>query len=138
MANYTPLGANRKWPGMPSTTSELLKSKTSEEVFRNGSMIPEPENFVGKNFFLIIFSNFTDSFFKDTNGEIVVKAAVTGACRKCGFIGHLAFQCRNFIKLDSNRPQQIDISSTSSEEEYETPLTSKKGCDSESFLHIHI
>lgn len=28
--------------------------------------------------------------------------ATRGACRKCGQVGHLSFQCRNFIKLEAN------------------------------------
>merc|ERR1712224_1050897 len=29
------------------------------------------------------------------------ETAVAGACRKCGFAGHLAFQCRNTIKAQT-------------------------------------
>jgi len=49
--------------------------------------------------------------------------ASRGACRKCGYVGHLAFQCRNFIKIkSSNQDIVLDVSSTSSESEGETPL----------------
>lgn len=46
------------------------------------------------------------------------------ACKKCGYSGHLTFQCRNFIKIDPNKDIVLDVSSTSSEpeEEYVTPL----------------
>lgn len=46
------------------------------------------------------------------------------ACKKCGYSGHLTFQCRNFIKIDPNKDIMLDVSSTSSEseEEYVTPL----------------
>ncbi|OWR44484.1 hypothetical protein KGM_204529 [Danaus plexippus plexippus] len=48
------------------------------------------------------------------------------ACKKCGYAGHLTFQCRNFIKVDPNKEIVLDVSSTSSdtEEEYATPLQS--------------
>ncbi|XP_050419964.1 protein SREK1IP1-like [Adelges cooleyi] len=46
------------------------------------------------------------------------------ACKKCGYSGHLTFQCRNFIKIDPNKDIVLDVSSTSSEsdEPYVTPL----------------
>ncbi|CAB3229668.1 unnamed protein product [Arctia plantaginis] len=52
------------------------------------------------------------------------KEASRSACKKCGYAGHLTFQCRNFIKVDPNKEIVLDISSTSSdsEEEYATPL----------------
>lgn len=48
------------------------------------------------------------------------------ACKKCGYAGHLTFQCRNFIKVDPNKDIVLDVSSTSSESEDDklTPLTS--------------
>lgn len=49
------------------------------------------------------------------------------ACKKCGYPGHLTFQCRNFIKMDPNKEIMLDVSSTSSDSEtdvlYPTPLT---------------
>lgn len=53
------------------------------------------------------------------------KETVRPACKKCGYAGHLTFQCRNFIKVDPNKEIVLDVSSTSSdsEEEYLTPLT---------------
>jgi hypothetical protein len=63
----------------------------------------------------------------DTRGIAVIKPLVTGACRKCGFAGHLPYQCRNFIQVKPNQEAMLDISSTSSSDEYETPLTEKKG-----------
>lgn len=46
------------------------------------------------------------------------------ACKKCGYAGHLTFQCRNFIKVDPSKELVLDVSSTSSdsEDEYVTPL----------------
>lgn len=49
--------------------------------------------------------------------------AARGACRKCGYVGHLTFQCRNFIKLKPQQDFVLDVSSTSSESsDDETPL----------------
>jgi hypothetical protein len=47
------------------------------------------------------------------------------ACKKCGYAGHLTFQCRNFIKVDPSKELVLDVSSTSSDSEdnYVTPLT---------------
>ncbi|CAH1640683.1 unnamed protein product [Spodoptera littoralis] len=52
------------------------------------------------------------------------KETARAACKKCGYAGHLTFQCRNFIKVDPNKEIVLDVSSTSSdsEEEYATPL----------------
>jgi len=39
-------------------------------------------------------------------------SSVKGACKRCGGVGHLTFQCRNFVKV-----QQVveEVSSTSSD-----------------------
>ncbi|KAK6051213.1 hypothetical protein COOONC_11282 [Cooperia oncophora] len=60
--------------------------------------------------------------FVDVSGLAKVRQIVTGACRKCGYPGHLPFQCRNFIQLKPGQSTVIDVSSTSSESETETPL----------------
>ncbi|KRT86533.1 hypothetical protein AMK59_95 [Oryctes borbonicus] len=54
-----------------------------------------------------------------------MKESARPACKKCGYAGHLTFQCRNFIKVDPNKEILLDISSTSSEsdQDYLTPLT---------------
>ncbi|CAG5055163.1 unnamed protein product [Parnassius apollo] len=54
------------------------------------------------------------------------KETTRAACKKCGYAGHLTFQCRNFIKVDPNKEIVLDVSSTSSdsEDEYATPLQS--------------
>lgn len=53
------------------------------------------------------------------------KESARPACKKCGYTGHLTYQCRNFIKVDPNKDIVLDVSSTSSESEqdYLTPLT---------------
>lgn len=50
---------------------------------------------------------------------------VRPACKKCGYPGHLTYQCRNFIKVDPNKEIVLDVSSTSSDsdQDYLTPLT---------------
>ncbi|GBO99260.1 Protein SREK1IP1 [Eumeta japonica] len=52
------------------------------------------------------------------------KDSSRAACKKCGYAGHLTYQCRNFIKIDPNKEIVLDVSSTSSdsENEYLTPL----------------
>ncbi|KAF7623628.1 hypothetical protein Mgra_00010081 [Meloidogyne graminicola] len=96
-ANFTPLGQPRKWP------------KNDEEGQQSISGLPSvPGEHIG------------------IQGEILARAQLaTGACTKCGYVGHLPFQCRNFIQIKPNQKTEIDISSTSSEE-YTTPLTSKE------------
>ncbi|KAE9416627.1 hypothetical protein Angca_009715, partial [Angiostrongylus cantonensis] len=69
----------------------------------------------------VSFSNDEDAFV-DVSGLAKVRQAVTGACRKCGYPGHLPFQCRNCIQLKPGQSTVIDISSTSSESDGETPL----------------
>lgn len=56
-------------------------------------------------------------------GGIRIQKTTTGACRKCGYPGHLQFECYNFLR--PNGGGCADISSTSSESDYETPLTAK-------------
>lgn len=53
------------------------------------------------------------------------KETVRPACKKCGYAGHLTYQCRNFLKIDPNKAIVLDVSSTSSdtEDDYTTPLT---------------
>ncbi|XP_046400997.1 protein SREK1IP1-like [Ischnura elegans] len=53
------------------------------------------------------------------------KETIRPACKKCGYAGHLTYQCRNFIKVDPNKDIVLDVSSTSTDsaEEYLTPLT---------------
>ncbi|XP_063870406.1 protein SREK1IP1-like [Scylla paramamosain] len=49
---------------------------------------------------------------------------VRAACKKCGYPGHLTYQCRNFVKVDPKKDVVLDVSSTSSEEsDHDTPLT---------------
>ncbi|XP_073828276.1 uncharacterized protein [Musca autumnalis] len=53
------------------------------------------------------------------------KESARAACKKCGYAGHLTFQCRNFLKVDPNKEILLDVESTSSDSELEylTPLT---------------
>ncbi|CAC5412960.1 unnamed protein product [Mytilus coruscus] len=48
------------------------------------------------------------------------------ACKKCGYAGHLTFQCRNFVKADPGKDIVLDVSSTSSdtsEDDFISPLS---------------
>ncbi|KAL3082869.1 hypothetical protein niasHS_010671 [Heterodera schachtii] len=102
-ANFTPLGPARKWP---ITGEEQQADQTTSTQYQRNDMI-------GREIGI--------------QGEVLARAPlVTGACRKCGFVGHLPFQCRNFIQLKPNQKLDIDVSSTSSEE-YTTPLTDREG-----------
>lgn len=53
------------------------------------------------------------------------ESSTRAACKKCGYAGHLTYQCRNFVKVDPNKEIVLDVSSTSSEsdQDYLTPLT---------------
>ncbi|KAF0691716.1 Aste57867_17128 [Aphanomyces stellatus] len=42
-----------------------------------------------------------------------------GACKKCGMMGHLTFQCRNFALVEDKKSDDDDSSSSSSESEAE-------------------
>ncbi|XP_055330944.1 protein SREK1IP1-like [Paramacrobiotus metropolitanus] len=58
---------------------------------------------------------------KLTSSDVQFKAG----CKKCGFPGHLTYQCRNFIKSNPASDVIMDVSSTtslSSEEEFVSPL----------------
>ncbi|KAI5638377.1 zinc knuckle domain-containing protein [Phthorimaea operculella] len=76
-------------------------------------------------------SNYTDLVSK------IGKETSRAACKKCGYAGHLTFQCRNFIKVDPNKEIVLDVSSTSSdsEEEYATPLQSLREAELKQKLH---
>ena len=43
-------------------------------------------------------------------------------CKKCGYTGHFTFECRNFVKLDPEKEVALDVSSTSSDTDSDTPL----------------
>ena len=50
--------------------------------------------------------------------------ATRPACKKCGYPGHLTFQCRNFLSANAMTGVVLDVSSTSSEDDdTTTPLT---------------
>eukprot|EP00607_Mallomonas_marina_P008509 CAMPEP_0182417204 /NCGR_PEP_ID=MMETSP1167-20130531/1631_1 /TAXON_ID=2988 /ORGANISM="Mallomonas Sp, Strain CCMP3275" /LENGTH=119 /DNA_ID=CAMNT_0024590595 /DNA_START=109 /DNA_END=469 /DNA_ORIENTATION=+ len=50
-------------------------------------------------------------------------ADTRGACKKCGMVGHLTFQCRNAAKVES---EDDDSDTSSSESENETNNMKKK------------
>nr|VZI03639.1 unnamed protein product [Spirometra erinaceieuropaei] len=43
-------------------------------------------------------------------------------CKKCGFTGHLTFQCRNYLRADAAGDVVLDVESTSSESEVDEVL----------------
>merc|ERR1712071_588158 len=61
-----------------------------------------------------------------TSGTVVGLGgeATRPACKKCGYPGHLTFQCRNFLSANAMTGVVLDVSSTSSEDDdTTTPLT---------------
>merc|ERR1739842_198688 len=71
------------------------------------------------------------SAFPQTSSGIVKSAEIKSGCKKCGYPGHLTFQCRNFIQLDPVKDVVLDVSSTSSDSDnnYITPLTSLRAAE---------
>jgi hypothetical protein len=72
------------------------------------------------------------SAFPQTSSGIVKSAEIKSGCKKCGYPGHLTFQCRNFIQLDPVKDVVLDVSSTSSEsdgDDYSTPLTTLRAAE---------
>ncbi|XP_063278098.1 protein SREK1IP1 [Prinia subflava] len=50
------------------------------------------------------------------------KDNIRAGCKKCGYPGHLTFECRNFLRVDPQRDIVLDVSSTSSEDSEEEEL----------------
>ncbi|XP_059581128.1 protein SREK1IP1 isoform X4 [Alligator mississippiensis] len=50
------------------------------------------------------------------------KDNIRAGCKKCGYPGHLTFECRNFLRVDPKRDIVLDVSSTSSEDSEEEEL----------------
>lgn len=68
--------------------------------------------------------------------RVVGKDTNRAACTKCGYAGHLTYQCRNFLKIDPNKDIVLDVSSTSSEsDDLTTPLTSLHAAEIAQKLH---
>ncbi|KAJ8401864.1 hypothetical protein AAFF_G00374450 [Aldrovandia affinis] len=57
------------------------------------------------------------------------KDNIRAGCKKCGYPGHLTFECRNFVRVDPRKDIVLDVSSTSSEEseeeEQDVPVNEK-------------
>uniref|UniRef100_H3A414 Protein SREK1IP1 n=1 Tax=Latimeria chalumnae TaxID=7897 RepID=H3A414_LATCH len=47
------------------------------------------------------------------------KDNIRAGCKRCGYPGHLTFECRNFLRVDPKRDIVLDVSSTSSEDSEE-------------------
>jgi len=72
------------------------------------------------------------SAFPQSSSGIVKSVDKKSGCKKCGYPGHLTFQCRNFIQLDPVKDVVLDVSSTSSEsdgDDYSTPLTTLRAAE---------
>ncbi|CAD5223919.1 unnamed protein product [Bursaphelenchus okinawaensis] len=63
-------------------------------------------------------STLNPSTFVDAMGRPITQAAVSGACSKCGFAGHLPYQCRNLlpVEVDGVNKRAVDNASPSSSE----------------------
>ncbi|KAF4518445.1 hypothetical protein B566_EDAN002099 [Ephemera danica] len=64
--------------------------------------------------------------------------AVRPTCKKCGYAGHLTYQCRNFMKVDPNKELVLDVSSTSSDsdtQDFTTPVTELRSREVSSTKH---
>jgi len=58
-------------------------------------------------------------------------------CRKCGYPGHLTYECRNGVKTgENNYSMVLDVSSTSSEDEDQKLLKELKGNNLQDFSDI--
>jgi hypothetical protein len=102
-ANYEPLGSNRKvFGGLPASSQPQPLQNT---------------NFVGK--FFGSFQNLPPNL--DAMGKPIQRQAVTGVCSKCGFAGHLPFQCRNNLQFEVDGIIRKPLKPDSSPE-FETPL----------------
>ncbi|GAA6068319.1 protein SREK1IP1 [Tachysurus ichikawai] len=49
----------------------------------------------------------------------VNKDNIRAGCKRCGYPGHLTFECRNFVRVDPRKDIVLDVSSTSTEESEE-------------------
>nr|XP_035922860.1 protein SREK1IP1 isoform X2 [Halichoerus grypus] len=65
------------------------------------------------------------------------KDSVRAGCKKCGYPGHLTFECRNFLRVDPKRDIVLDVSSTSSEEsdEENEELNKLQALQEKNFYH---
>uniref|UniRef100_A0A3Q3MVN5 Protein SREK1IP1 n=1 Tax=Labrus bergylta TaxID=56723 RepID=A0A3Q3MVN5_9LABR len=54
------------------------------------------------------------------------KDNIRAGCKKCGYPGHLTFECRNFVRVDPQKDIVLDVSSTSTEEsEEDSPVVQR-------------
>ncbi|XP_018424833.1 PREDICTED: protein SREK1IP1, partial [Nanorana parkeri] len=69
----------------------------------------------------------------------VNKDNIRAGCKKCGYPGHLTFECRNFLRVDPQRDIVLDVSSTSSgdsDEEDEIPTQPPLSVDKKSVAEV--
>ncbi|XP_041441026.1 protein SREK1IP1 [Xenopus laevis] len=68
----------------------------------------------------------------------VNKDNIRAGCKKCGYPGHLTFECRNFLRVDPQRDIVLDVSSTStedSEDENEELAQAPGSADKKNLIH---
>lgn len=117
-ANLTPMPFVRKF-GSQSTTTSTDRSSPSSKEHDSGNK-PSLASLAQSAF----PSRYDPNAFVDISGATIAAPTVTGACKRCGYPGHLYFQCRNHIQVRPNQSTKAyEVSSTSSESsEDETPL----------------
>lgn len=70
----------------------------------------------------------------------VNKDNIRAGCKKCGYPGHLTFECRNFLRVDPQRDIVLDVSSTSSEdsdEEDDIPAKPQLSADKKKEVEVN-
>lgn len=116
-ANLEPLGNRRRVPTADYGQGGVNAAAPIEL---------QPSKFVGM-FLAHIYSFIFNFICLDAQGRAIARQTVSGACTKCGFIGHLPFQCRNTLPLlvSGSASNPITLSPAkrrSLDRDYETPL----------------
>ncbi|CAP36407.1 Protein CBG19106 [Caenorhabditis briggsae] len=116
-ANMTPMPFVRKFGSASTTASTDRSSPTS----RDDDSGKQSLSALAQSAFP---SRYDPNAFVDISGAAISAPTVTGACKRCGYPGHLYFQCRNHIQVKPNQSTKAyEVSSTSSESSAdETPL----------------
>ncbi|XP_027109233.1 CAX-interacting protein 4 [Coffea arabica] len=85
-------------PYAPTAKDDGKKASTTSKV--SDSAEPEPENAYASFQGLLALARITNSNSDEARGS----------CKKCGRVGHLTFQCRNFLSVreDVNRGGNVD------------------------------
>ncbi|CAL2045581.1 hypothetical protein CAEBREN_11346 [Caenorhabditis brenneri] len=118
-ANLTPMPFVRKFGSASTTTSSDRNSSPTSKDGRSSQ-----KQSLASLAQTAFPSRYDPNAFVDISGAAISAPTVTGACKRCGYPGHLYFQCRNHIEVRPNMSTKAyDVSSTSSESsDDETPL----------------